>query len=157
MPMTLSGTTGIALPAAAAPAFSAYLSADTAIPNATSTKIPINTEEFDTASCYNTSTYRFTPNVAGYYQVSGQTLIGAGSTGVCLLQIYKNGSVAKFGTEIPFTASANYVASAASALIYLNGSTDYVELYAYQSSGTSQTMYAASYVNYFQAAMVRSA
>jgi hypothetical protein len=155
---TFPAATGTVMVSGNMPAFSAYLSADTSISNTTSTKIPANTEEFDTASCYDTSTYRFTPNIAGYYQVSGNTLIGGGSTGICLLQIYKNGSVAKFGTEIPFSATGGtFIASTVAALIYLNGSTDYVELYAYQSSGATQTMYGASYVNYFQAVMVRAA
>jgi hypothetical protein len=150
--------TGTVMVSGNMPAFSAYLSADTAITNATGTKIPANTEEFDTNGYYdNTTNYRFTPLVAGYYQVSGQTLIGAPSTGVCIVQIYKNGSVAKTGTQIPFSATANYIASTVSALIYFNGSTDYVELYAYQSSGTTQTMFGASYTNYFQAVMVRAA
>jgi hypothetical protein len=154
---TLPAATGTVMVSGNQPAFSAYLSADTAITNATSTKIPINTEEFDTASCYDTSTYRFTPNVAGYYQVSGQVLIGIASTGACTLLIFKNGSLAKNGTQISFSATATFISSVASILIYLNGSTDYIELYAYQNSGASQTIYAASYTNYFQAVLVRAA
>jgi hypothetical protein len=155
---TLPAATGNVMVSGNMPAFSAYLSADTAITNATGTKIPANTEEFDTNGYYdNTTNYRFTPLVAGYYQVSGQTLIGAPSVGVCILQIYKNGSAFKTGTQVPFSATANYIGSTVSALVYFNGSTDYVELYAYQSSGTSQTMFGASYANYFQAVMVRAA
>jgi hypothetical protein len=52
------------------PAFSAYSSGVVSLPASTFTKIPIDTEEFDTANCFNTSTYRFTPTVAGYYQVN---------------------------------------------------------------------------------------
>jgi hypothetical protein len=46
---------------------------------------------------------------------------------------------------------------AVSALIYMNGSTDYVELYAYQNAGGSQTSGTGSAENYFQASLVRAA
>lgn len=155
--VTVPAVTGTAMVSGNMPAFSAYLSTSPSIANATFTKIPVNTEEFDTNNCYDSTTnYRFTPTVAGYYQVSGSINIGAPSTGVCLLSIYKNGSSFKLGSQIPFTATANYIISNVCALIYFNGSTDYVELYGYQSSGVSQTMNASSSASFFQAVMVRA-
>ena len=140
------------------PAFSAYMSSSLSITNATFTKVPADTEEFDTNSCYDTANYRFTPNIAGYYQVVGAVNIGAPSSGVTNAYIYKNGSNFKSGNQIPFTATANYIVPTVCALIYLNGSTDYVELYTYQSSGSTQTINAsAPVVGYFQASLVRSA
>lgn len=54
------------------PAFSAYQSTQqTGISVGVFTKVNLQTEEFDTNSCFDTSTSTFTPNVAGYYQVSG--------------------------------------------------------------------------------------
>jgi hypothetical protein len=155
---TFPASTGTVMVSGNMPAFSAYMGSDTSIANATFTKIPANTEEFDTNSYYDSSTnYRFTPLIAGYYQVSGNALIGAPISGVVVVSIYKNGSSFKTGSEVPFTATANYITGIVSALIYLNGSTDYVELYAYQSSGSTQTLFASSAINYFQAVMVRSA
>jgi len=49
------------------PAFQATAPADQAYSAATMTVIPANTEEYDTDSAYDTSTYRFTPQVAGKY------------------------------------------------------------------------------------------
>jgi hypothetical protein len=44
----------------------------TTITSNTFTKVQINTEEFDTNSNFDSTTnYRFTPTVAGYYQVNG--------------------------------------------------------------------------------------
>jgi hypothetical protein len=44
-----------------------------------------------------------------------------------------------------------------SALIYLNGSTDYIEIYIFQNSGSSQSILGTySAEAYFQAVMVRS-
>jgi hypothetical protein len=64
----------------------------------------------------------------------------------------QNGANIKTGTDIIATTT---IISTMSALIYLNGTTDYLEAYVYLGTGgttapTLQTLY-------FQAAMVRSA
>ena len=154
--MTLNGTTGIALPTAAAPAFSAYPSANQTITSATYTKIQCNAEEFDTNSNYDNATnYRFTPTVAGYYQVNGSVgLTTQYGTNQALVTIYKNGTKFKTGGGGYVNGIVAYTVSA---LIYLNGSSDYIELYAYQGSGGSLTISGAIPDTYFQASMVRSA
>ena len=134
------------------PAFSAYSNNSQTITSATFTKMQINTEEFDTASCYDpTTNYRFTPNVAGYYQVNGNVSFNATVTAPQLV-IYKNGGQFKVGTN---PASGNW--SSVSAVIYLNGSTDYIELYGAHVTGTTQTLLAAENYNYFQAFLARAA
>jgi len=135
------------------PAFSAYLSATQTVSSATFTKVTINTEEFDTNSNYDNATnYRFTPTVAGYYQVSG-TLNAATTANVLqIVTIYKNGTEFKRGVSVvPVNGGLVNV----SALVYLNGSTDYIELYGYINTGTSFT--SGSTITYFQAAMIRGA
>ncbi len=136
------------------PAFSAYISATQSVSNNTNTKVAFNTKEFDTATCYDTTNYRFTPNVAGYYQVNA-TYFFAGYA-YQQISIYKNGSVAKAGTYAgSAVALQNMVVSS---IIQMNGTTDYLEVFVYQSSGSSQTGGSTgSNVNYFQAALVRSA
>jgi hypothetical protein len=138
------------------PAFSAYLSANqTGIANATYTKVQINTEEFDTASCFDNSTnYRFTPNVAGYYQVNGELALDGGWTS-CLITIYKNGLRFKDGV-VPNNVSL--FGTNVSSLVYLDGSTDYIELYVWQNTGGPKTLAGGNqYNSYFQASMVRAA
>jgi hypothetical protein len=164
----VSGSTTITMPAATGtmmvsgnmPAFSAYLSANqTPITTATFTKIQCNTEEFDTASAYDNATnYRFTPQVAGYYQVSGSLNITSGTNNQeVLVTVYKNGSAAKWGSYITRLASNFDLGTTVSALIYLNGSTDYVELYGYVT-GTGTLQFIGSQARtYFQASLVRSA
>ena len=158
MPMTLSGTTGIALPTAAAPAFSAYPSANQAVITSTWTKLAANTEEFDTNSNYDTTLYRFTPTVAGYYQVNGNIYFNSSSGNSTIsVAIYKNGAVAKYGNfSYPASAPASTYTNV-SALIYLNGSTDYVELYGYLNANSLPIFVNGQSGTYFQASMVRSA
>jgi hypothetical protein len=141
------------------PAFSAVFSSGSqSISINTATKIQFPTEEFDTASCYDNSTnYRFTPTTAGYYQVSTAVQFGGSVTSFTsvTLSIYKNGS----GFKRMYVGSTSYgQAPALSALIYLNGSTDYVEVYGTVSgSSGSPAINAGAEVTYFQAALVRAA
>ena len=114
------------------PAFSAYQSSAQTPSAGTWTKIQYQTEEFDTSSCFDNATnYRFTPNVAGYYQISGRAENGS-AFNVMTLSIYKNGSPFKNSSYGSTMAGVQV-----SALIYFNGSTDYVEAYLNQSSANA--------------------
>ncbi len=154
---TLPAATGTVMVSGNMPAFSAYASGNQSISNATFTKLQFNTEEFDTANCFDNATnYRFTPTVAGYYQVNGAVLFGAITSANSFVGIYKNGSRFKDGSGSSTVSSYSYMS--VSALVYLNGSTDYVELYCYQSSGSAQNTQVSTPANpYFQAAMIRGA
>ena len=143
------------------PCFSAYLSAPQSISLATLTKLQANTEEFDTTGDYDNATnYRFTPLVAGYYQVNGDIYLGAASgitNGLCA--IYKNGVRFKDGAN-SYPVSAPALAQVTvSAIVYLNGSTDYIELYGIVNGAGAATFGTASggNVSYFQAVLMRAA
>ena len=142
---------GFTVGATASPAFSAYLSSAQSFSAGVATKVQCQTEEFDTNSNYDNATnYRFTPTVAGYYQVNGCWTAASTGTNLSII-IYKNGADFKRGQNIQ--ASAAVVT--ASALVYMNGSTDYLELYL-QSAATQNGLTGANFT-YFQASMVRSA
>ena len=128
-----------------APAFSAYLSATQSISSATYTKVSIDTENFDTASCFDTSTFRFTPNVAGYYQINGIIRSVTTSQTHFIIVFYKNGSQITVGTQNRDSTSSSNQYSI-SDLIYMNGTTDYLELYGY-IVGTSPTFDVSSTTN----------
>jgi len=144
------------------PAFSAYQlngSANQSISSDVWTKAKIDTEEFDTNNNYNPSTYRFTPTVAGYYQVNGCLYLrNATVSALKIVGLYKNGSLYKSGISLYLTG--NYYTAAdnfnVSSLVYLNGSTDYVELYAYISSSAASIGYGSDN-SYFNASLVRAA
>jgi hypothetical protein len=140
------------------PAFSAYMSGiSQSFSNAVQTKIQCNTEDFDTANCYDSSTnYRFTPNVAGYYQFNG-CFIGPGSaTGIVAVSVYKNGALNKWGAYISNGTSSNQATVAV--LIYANGTTDYFEFYGLQSSGSTYNTGSGAHTDiYFQAYLARAA
>jgi hypothetical protein len=129
------------------PAFSAYLASNQTPSASTWTKVTLDTENFDTNSNFASS--RFTPTVAGYYQINAQVgndYGGSYNAGTIGGAIYKNGSVYAQQRTISPTAGYTYGNNIVSAVIYFNGSTDYVELYGFNVNsdprflgGSSQT------------------
>jgi hypothetical protein len=140
------------------PAFSAYLnSATQALSSGAYTKIQINTEEFDTNSYFDAATnYRFTPLVAGYYQINGCVNITNTVSTRNLCGIFKNGSEYKRGVDLGGVTPTT-LGAVVSSLIYFNGSTDYVELYAYCSGAGTVAAGGNTYTTYFNGALVRAA
>lgn len=133
------------------PAFSAYQSSLTSVSSATWTKVAFQTEEFDTANCFDSTTnYRFTPNVAGYYQFNFAVGVASSVTNVGI-SLYKNGTQYKW----PFYNIGAGNITGGSALAYANGTTDYFEAYIYFATGQN-TSPSATYT-FFQGFMVRAA
>jgi hypothetical protein len=130
-----------------APAFGAYANTVTSLSGGAFTKVSFDTEEFDTNSNFASS--RFTPTVAGYYQINGYVSVASG-TQLCA-SIYKNGSEFKRGSNVRASSDGSTVA----AFIYLNGSTDYVEIYCFATS-TINTNSGQSLV-YFNGCLLRGA
>jgi len=136
------------------PAFRAYRSANQTPANATVTKIQFNAESFDTDNCFDSTTnYRFTPNKAGYYQISAS--LQASSTGAgkeTVMQIYLNGASIGNGGYSQTNSWANYV-HANTQVYYFNGTTDYMEIYGYIDDSAGRNFAATSTV--FSAAWIR--
>jgi len=156
--VTFPATTGTAMVSGNMPAFSAYASnSQTGFTNGTFTKVQLATEVFDTNSNFDNATnYRFTPTVAGYYSISAiaslSTLANTGGTNAC---IYKNGTLYIQGSTVG--TSNMYPTASVSAIIYLNGSTDYIELYVFNGTGGSANLMSVSYLTAMSGSMVRSA
>jgi hypothetical protein len=131
------------------PAFSAFPSSSQTLSSNTLTKIQYQSEEFDTNSNYDAANSRFTPTVAGYYQVTGEIQAAATATSMSIY-IYKNGNSFKYGPSPVSTGGVGVTA-----LVYANGTTDYFEIYAL--IGTGQALSLSSIFTYFQASMVRAA
>ena len=137
------------------PAFSAYLGSNQSITSSVFTKIQCNTEQFDTNSNYDNATnYRFTPTVAGYYQINGK-FASTVSTTLLVITIYKNGSEFIRGADNRVSQGASSTVQV-NALVYCNGTTDYLELYGY-IAGTSPAFQGASTDTYFQGFLARGA
>lgn len=116
---------------AATPAFSVHKNGTAqTIVGDTPTKLTWSTEVIDTNS--NFATDRFTPTVAGNYLIVAS--VQCAQPGACVPAIYKNGALyaASRLTNQTFADQSPHV----TAIVSMNGSTDYVEVFA-TSSGTS--------------------
>lgn len=108
------------------------------------TKVTWPTEAFDTNS--NFASDRFTPSIAGKYFFSCVLLwnntLTAGNRGV--VQYYKNGSPTGLpgnSVVVNSTGGQSYYAVLCPALISMNGTTDYVEIYALHTVTGSHDIY----------------
>jgi len=121
-------------PVVPVPVFMAYRDTSTqSVTSGTNTKVQLNALEYDTNSWFDATTnYRYTPQIAGYYQFNA--LIYFSGTGLTngTARIYKNGNVTIDGHFLS-TTSATFIYAMSSGVIYLNGTTDYVELFGYVS------------------------
>jgi len=120
------------------PAFRAYQGSQQSISNNTLTTLNINTENFDTDSAFDTSTYTFTPQVAGkYFIFGGNRYTGQSNydTGFDL-EIRKNGSGVARCRHPLWHEDSWYIGT----ILELNGSTDFVNLTVYHSGGITLTI-----------------
>jgi hypothetical protein len=120
------------------PAFRATKSANQTIANATGTKVTFPNEDFDTSSCYDTSTSRFTPNVAGKYFVGAQVRWDTGTDiDIADTDIYKNGSVHQNGRFSNIRYNNWFIGS----IVTMNGTTDYIEIFVTHTVGGNLDVY----------------
>ena len=150
--LTLPATTGTLALASTIPAFSAYSNTSQSVTSSAYAKVLFDTEEFDTNNNFASS--RFTPTVAGYYQLSTMVAWLSVSANVVFITLYKNGSVVKHLSRTPKTAQ--YIWMTGSTLVYANG-TDYFEIYAYQDSGSTMTIDSGIGYTWFNGCLMRPA
>ncbi len=135
----------------------------TTLTTATFTKLTcINSEEYDANGWWDNSNQRFQPTRAGIYLAIGGTQITFSSytadTPVsAIMLIRKNGTdfahLARGWLYDDAAGTLNLGVSGA-CLVYLNGSTDYIEPFAWQNSGVNQTTVAGAERQFFMASFV---
>ena len=109
------------------------------------TKVQYDGEIYDPSGVYdNSSNYRFTPNVAGYYYIFagvGVTAFGVSLMASAELEIRLNGSQI---TRSANNGSNNYqywFTPTAQTIVQMNGSSDYIEIYAKGDVTSSTPIY----------------
>ena len=139
------------------PTFFAYNNSSQSIPTDVQTKLTFDTEDWDTNNNFTSS--RFTPTVAGYYQISGSVRISNVGTGERMITIWKNGTeyVRAFNDKGSAAVGDSWFQMSISQPVYMNGSTDYVELYMQHGAGTNQSTTAGRAFTNFSGIMVRGA
>jgi len=155
----VSGSTTITMPAATGtmmvsgnmPLFRAIPASNQTVSHSTTTKVNFGTETYDTNNNFASS--RFTPTVAGYYQINATIRFNGTYTSAAFTLFKNGGNVGYLGT----TASSSDTIKSGSSLQYMNGSTDYLEIYV-NMTGTGLTVGSSNpNTNYFSGSLVRAA
>lgn len=134
------GPTGATAPASPAISFYAYLTT----PQTIISDVVVNLDAtlFDTNNFFNATTHRIQPTIAGYYQFNGSVRLTVPKEDL-LCSIRKNGTLPLTGSQVSGGAVA--YESNVSGVLYMNGTTDYVELVGYHSSIFSTTIVGDAY------------
>ena len=126
----------------------AYRNAEQSIAGPISEKILIDTISFDTEGVVDIDNSRIIPNLAGYYQVSGNARFSIPYSETFFCSIFKNGEQVSVGAYFR-SGSSGPGMSIVSDLVYMNGTTDYLELYLWHSySSALQLVVGKSCQNY---------
>lgn len=124
-------------------------SSATTIPNTAWTPVAFNTEASDELTGHDnvTNNTRFQPNTAMRVAAKATVQFASTGNGLYSVAIYKNGVVISGGLQYLSLASGVPNVLSVSALgIDLNGTTDYIEVYAFVNIGSSTTTVAAQTV-----------
>jgi hypothetical protein len=98
------------------------------------------------SSWFNTSTYRFTPQKAGYWKIIASYDVYRGTTAEAVLVITKN------GTAVANAGSIGAVTIITTKIVYLNGTTDYISVTNAGAQPQSRTQTTST--SFFQAMFV---
>lgn len=130
------------------PIFRVSTNSTQSITSGTSVKIPYNIVEIDTEGWYDTINYRYVPQIAGYYQFN-LTISATGTSQTFFTgTIYKNGStnIILFRSR---DADSQGVTKSGAGLVYLNGSTDYVEGYVRMDASSGSALFTPNIMSGF--------
>jgi len=128
------------------PNFYAYCNdGSAAFNNSTDTTVVLNAELFDSDSKFDTSTYRFTPGVAGTYFLYGQVRMNTTSSATILQSVIrKNGTAMAYGRASVEQQGGSIVSG-----LFEANATDYFDLMAFQNTGFNHNFNALSTTTYF--------
>lgn len=117
------------------------------------TKVTFSSVDKNVGSCYDTVNSTFRPATPGLYLlVAGLRFINIPDGKSIVAEIFKNGTDYKL-TRMT-TGVSDYASSEVTCLVYLNGTTDYIEVYGSHNNGSSINIDGATYASFFQACLI---
>jgi hypothetical protein len=129
------------------PSFLAYVGTGQNVSNSTQTLVQFNTELYDTNSDYDTSTYKFTPSVAGKYFFTCKIRYEVGSISGFQIRIEKNETTSgyTFPNVLYYNARVeNYDTQILTGVLEANGSSDNFRVMSVQDSGGTASISASN-------------
>ncbi|EGJ51826.1 phage tail protein [Desulfocurvibacter africanus] len=131
--------------------FSAVKSETQTFASNVSTKITFPVKEYDTGNWYDAANSRFQPNVPGLYKITAAVRIDATNVvaaNALIVTVHKNGDAHKINFNRAVTS--NVTSTEVVADVQLNGTTDYIEIYAIVEGSGNKLIPATSSVTFFQ-------
>lgn len=126
------------------------------VTNNVNTKVQFDTVVIDTNSWWDAANYRYIPQIPGYYRFDYQASGNGTSVTILLSSLQKNGATINMGFRLLGTlaTTAGGMGAAASILVFMNGTTDYVEVFG-QVNSTSPSIHGAPASTYLQAQLIQ--
>tara|TARA_R100001015_G_C4491059_1_gene68617 strand:+ start:33 stop:602 length:570 start_codon:yes stop_codon:yes gene_type:complete len=151
-----SGTaTGFGVTAGQAndPSFHAYNPQNGSVDSNTTIVVSNNTELFDSSSAYDTTTYKFTPQVAGYYFLYSNVRYQTGDVQFDRINLV----ITKNGSDILAARNTHqdYTTCNVSGVVQANGSSDYFQMTSYHTRGSAVTITQDDEFTYFGGFLVK--
>jgi hypothetical protein len=125
---------------------------DQSINSGAATKVQWTTEALDSLGDFDNATnYRWIPSKSGYYNVRAHvTMLLLDDAKLVQLSIYKNGSRIKLSNAYTSKGNAN-ISVEIHALIEMNGSSDYLEVYVEHDHGSARNLSGGTDSSWFEA------
>lgn len=123
--------------------FGVTLITDQSISPTTYTKVQYDNVVYDTASAWDAVNFRYTPVTAGYLQLNASIVFSysiSDTNILTIIAVYKNGALFCQNNFYYMPGIAGSQGMTLPTLVPVNGSTDYVEVFVYQSAGGSRTL-----------------
>ena len=109
------------------------------------TAASLNVEDVDVSGWYDQANARYTPLVSGWYEIGGSCVVNnLTDQSKYMLFAYKNGGTDQILLSRAAGSGQNAFGLAGIGYIYLNGATDYMEIWVMQQTGSSLSTYAQS-------------
>jgi hypothetical protein len=114
------------------------LSGPLTISGSTFTKIAFDTVSFDTGSFWDSANHRFKPTVSGYYRVSWNVDGSSSTTLTRILSVLFKNATQIFNGSDQNTSGAVGAESVGSDLVFMNGTTDTLEVQTFIAAATAK-------------------
>ena len=128
--------------------FYAYRSTTQNIPSGVATLVIFDIEDFDTDGEYNAATGVYTPQAAGYYiATTGMVVVDIGDAKKYIVRLEKNNGIIALDRGV--AGGVDYCGGVATAIQYMNGSTDYLHAKFYHNHGSNRNISASTRNTFF--------
>jgi hypothetical protein len=151
--------TGTSIPEIELPILEVFLSTNQTVTTNTETTVDLDIVSIDTHNWFDTDTHRYTPQIAGYYMFNFKLAVNGNTISIYQSKLIKNGSISYVGGRMlgSFSTTTAGFGTTSSAIIEMNGSTDYIYMTGVVNASSGTTFYGSGspFGTFLQAQLIR--